>query len=78
MRNTELIERINLLNPEDYDFVVALIVRLGQNAYSLPRLSEDELARELALSIEKSNQGLTHSTQQVSDEMRKKYISSAG
>ena len=73
MRNTELIERLNLLNPEDYDFVVALIVRLGQNAYSLPKLSEDELARELALSIEKSNQGLTHSARQVSDEMRKKY-----
>lgn len=73
MSNAELIEMINLLNPEDYNFVVTLVSRLGQNTYSLSKKSEDELAHELALSIEESDQGLTHSARQVSEAMRKKY-----
>lgn len=73
MSNAELIEMINLLNPEDYNFVVTLVSRLGQNTYSLSNKSEDELVRELALSIEESDQGLTHSARQVSEAMKKKY-----
>jgi hypothetical protein len=73
MSNAELIEMINLLNPEDYNFVVTLVSRLDQNTYSLSKKSEDELAHELALSIEESDQGLTHSARQVSEAMRKKY-----
>ena len=73
MITTELIEKINLLNPEDYNMVVILIDRLSQNTYSFSKLSEDELVRELSQSIAESDSGFTKPARQISQEMRKKY-----
>ena len=73
MSNTELLNKINLLSPEDYNMIVLLVDRLEQNSHAFPKLSEDELVEELSHSIEKSNNGHTRPARQISREMREKY-----
>ena len=73
MSNAELMEKINLLSPEDYDMVVLLVNRLEHNRNVLSRLSEEELVEELSLSVEKSKAGHTRPARQVSRELREKY-----
>lgn len=73
MSSVELMEKINLLSPEDYNMVVLLVNRLEHDSYSLSRLSEEDLVEELSRSIEKSKAGHTRSARQVSHELREKY-----
>ena len=73
MSRQELIAKMEMLSPDDYNMIVMLIDRLSEHTDNLRTLTEDELVAELSQSIARSDQGFTKPARQVSEEMRQKY-----
>lgn len=75
MSTAELTERIERLNIDDYNMVIALVNRLSnqQEQIDLPKYTEEEIVNQLSKSIEKSNLGETKSADDISNSMRSKY-----
>lgn len=75
MSIAELTAKIENLSADDYNMVIMLVDRLSEKSEGngLRRLSEDELVKELAESIQKSDKGVTKPAKTVSKSMRKKY-----
>lgn len=75
MSIAELTTKIENLSADDYNMIIMLVDRLSERSVrdELKKLSEDELVKELAESIEKSNRGKTKSARAVSQNMREKY-----
>lgn len=75
MNIAELTAKIEGLSADDYNMVIMLVDRLSEKSEEngLRRLSEDELVRELAESIRKSDRGVTKPARTVSKSMREKY-----
>lgn len=75
MGTAELTAKIESLSEEDYNMVIMLVNRLSEKSETggLRKLSEDELAGQLAASIRKSDTGATKSAREVSKSMRDKY-----
>lgn len=75
MSISELTAKIESLSVDDYNMVIMLVNRLSEKSDmdGLKKLSEEELAEELAGSILKSDMGATKSARTVSENMRKKY-----
>ena len=75
MSTAELTERIERLNIDDYNMVIALVNRLSnqQEQIDLPKYTEEEIVNQLSQSIEKSNLGETKSADDISKSMRLKY-----
>ena len=75
MSTVELAEKIEQLDAEDYNMVIALVNRLSnkKDFIDLPKYSKAEIESQLSASVEKSNSGDTKSSEEVSDLMRSKY-----
>lgn len=72
MSRAELADRIEHLSQDDFQIVVSLVDRLLENN-EFPRLSEDQLVKELSDSVHRSDEGYTKPAYVVSEEMRAKY-----
>ena len=73
MSRQELMAKMEMLSPDDYNMIVMLIDRLSEHTDNFRTLTEDELVAELSQSIVRSDQGSTKPARQVSEEMRQKY-----
>ena len=75
MSIAELTAKIERLSADDYNMVIMLVDRLSEKSEmdGLKKLSEDELVKELAGSIRKSDMGATKPARAVSKSMREKY-----
>lgn len=71
----ELTAKIESLSADDYNMVIMLVNRLSEKSEmnGLKKFNEDELVKELAESIQKSNIGETKPARVVSKSMREKY-----
>ena len=61
MSTVELAEKIEQLDAEDYNMVIALVNRLSnkKDFIDLPKYSKAEIESQLSASVEKSNSGDT-------------------
>lgn len=75
MSTAELTKRIEQLNTDDYNMVIALVNRLTnqQEQIDLPKYTEEEIISQLSESIETSDSGETKSASAISNLMRSKY-----
>lgn len=71
----ELTAKIESLSADDYNMVIMLVNRLSEKSEmnGLKKFNEDELVKELAESIQKSDIGETKPARVVSKSMREKY-----